>query len=98
MVQIDLKNGYYVEVDTMNYTLKQRYTGKSKTGKEKTATRTCGYFSNMKAVMEQYLFQVQLDVLEGERMTLNQYIEAIEQINAVVVQGLESVLSRYPVK
>ncbi len=98
MVQIDLKNGYYVEIDTMNYTLKQRYTGKDKTGKDKAATRTCGYFSNMKDVMKQYLFQVQLDVLEGERMALSQYIEAIEQINAVAVQGLASALSRYPVK
>ena len=34
MTTIELKSGYYIEIDPMNYTLKQRYTGTAKNGEE----------------------------------------------------------------
>lgn len=34
MTTIELKSGYYIEIDPMNYTLKQRYTGTAKNGEK----------------------------------------------------------------
>lgn len=34
-LKIELINGYYIEVDELNHTLKQRYTGKTKDGQKK---------------------------------------------------------------
>lgn len=40
MTTIALKNGYYIEIDPLNYTLRQKYTGETKSGEEKEAFRT----------------------------------------------------------
>lgn len=48
MTMINLKNGYYIEVDSLNHTLKQRFQGKTKSGEMKDSDRTCGYFPNMR--------------------------------------------------
>lgn len=48
MTRIYLKNGYYIEVDTMNYTLKREYIGKDKDGNVKNAVKACGYFPNIR--------------------------------------------------
>ena len=34
MTTITLKNGYYIEIDPMNYTLRQKYTGENKVWRE----------------------------------------------------------------
>lgn len=38
---IKLINGYYIEIDPLNYTLRQEYIGKTKEGKEKKGTSQC---------------------------------------------------------
>lgn len=35
MTTIELKNGYHIEVDSLNYTLRQRYAGTTKNGEER---------------------------------------------------------------
>lgn len=35
MTTINLTNGYFIEIDDLNYTLKQRYKGKTKDGEER---------------------------------------------------------------
>ena len=42
MTTINLKNGYYIEIDPLNYTLRQKYTGETKSGEKKDAFRTRG--------------------------------------------------------
>ena len=34
MTTITLKNGYYIEIDPLNYTLRQKYTGETKSGQK----------------------------------------------------------------
>lgn len=98
MVRINLNYGYFIEIDTYNYTLKKEYTGKTKDGADKEAVRTCGYFGNIRNCIEKYLKLVQLDMLDEEVLTMQEFIKSIELINKTAINGLEKVLSKFEVK
>lgn len=98
MTTIELKNGYYIEVDSLNYTLRQRYTGTTKDGEGKEAFRTCGYYGNIRQAIEKYIKLTQMDVLSDESVSLMEYVKSIEQANKLAVQGLEHVLDKFPIK
>ena len=97
MTTIELKNGYYIEIDAMNYTLKQRYTGTAKSGDKKEYERVCGYFGKIRTAIEKYIFLVQLDVTDGERLSMQEYVKTIEQVDKIAAQGLEQSLRQYEV-
>ena len=97
-MKINLNYGYYIEVDTYNYTLKQKYDGKTKDGQDKDTVRNCGYFGNIRNAIEKYLIIVQIDLLDYEVLTLQEYVKSIELINKTAVRGLEKELSRFEVK
>ena len=98
MTTINLKNGYYIEIDPLNYTLRQKYTGETKSGEKKDAFRTLGHFGNMESAIRKYIELSQMDVLDGERLTLEEYVDSIQKINAIALQGLREELRRFPVK
>lgn len=98
MTTITLKNGYYIEIDPLNYTLRQKYTGETKSGQKKEAFRTLGHFGNIESVIRKYIELAQLDVLDGERLTLEEYVDSIQKINAIALQGIQEELRRFPVK
>lgn len=98
MTTITLKNGYYIEIDPLNYTLRQKYTGETKSGEKKDAFRTLGHFGNMESAIRKYLELSQMDVLDGERLTLEEYVDSIQKINAIALQGIQEELRRFPVK
>lgn len=98
MTTITLKNGYYIEIDPLNYTLRQKYTGETKSGEKRDAFRTLGHFGNMESAIRKYIELSQMDVLDGERMTLEEYVESIQKINAISLQGIQEELRRFPVK
>ena len=98
MTTITLKNGYYIEIDPLNYTLRQKYTGETKSGEKKDAFRTLGHFGNMESAIRKYLELSQLDVLDGERLTLEEYVDSIQKINAIALQGIQEELRGFSVK
>lgn len=98
MTTITLKKGYYIEIDPLNYTLRQKYTGETKSGEEKEAFRTLGHFGNIESAIRKYFELSQLDVLDGERLTLEEYVDSIQKINAIALQGIQEELRRFPVK
>lgn len=98
MTTIELKSGYYIEVDSFNYTLRQRYIGTAKDGTGKEAFRTCGYYGNIRQAIDKYIKLTQLDVLSDENVSMSEYVKSIEQSNELAVQGLEHVLARFPIK
>lgn len=98
MTTITLKNGYYIEIDPLNYTLRQKYTGETKSGEKKEAFRTLGHFGNIEIAIRKYIELSQMDVLDGERLKLEEYVESIQKINAIAIQGLQEELRRFPVK
>ena len=97
-MKINLNYGYYIEVDTYNYTLKQKYDGKTRDGQDKDSVRTCGYFGNIRNAIEKYLNLVQLDLLDDEVLSLHELVKSIELINKTAIRGLEKELSRFEVK
>lgn len=98
MTTIELKSGYYIEVDSFNYTLRQRYIGTTKDGEGKEAFRTCGYYGNIRQAIDKYIKLTQLDVLSDENVSMSEYVKSIEQSNKLAVQGLEHVLARFPIR
>lgn len=98
MTTITLKNGYYIEIDPLNYTLRQKYTGETKSGEKRDAFRTLGHFGNMESAIRKYIELTRLDVLDGERLTLEEYVDSIQKINAISLQGIQEELRRFPVK
>lgn len=98
MTTITLENGYYIEIDPLNYTLRQKYTGKTKSGEKKEAFRTLGHFGNIESAIRKYLELTQMDVLDGERLTLEEYVDSIQKINAIALHGIQEELRRFPVK
>ena len=98
MTTITLKNGYYIGVDPLSYTLRQKNTGETKAGEKKEAFRTLGHFGNMESAIRKYLELTQLNILDGERLTLEEYVDSIQKINAIALQGIQEELRRLPVK
>ena len=82
----------------MNYTLKQRYAGKNKAGEKMEAEKICGYFGNMKTAIEKYIKLVQLDVMDGEALSLREYVKTIEQCDKIAAQGCYEAVKGYEVK
>lgn len=52
MSAVKLNYGYYIEIDQLNYTLRQQYIGQKRTGEEKEAVRTYGYYGNIRDAMK----------------------------------------------
>lgn len=97
-MKINLNYGYYIEIDTYNYTLKQKYDGKTRDGQDKDSVRTCGYFGNIRNAIEKYLKLVQIDLLDDDVLSLQEYVKSIELINKMAIRGLEKELNRFEVK
>lgn len=98
MAIINLKNGYFIQMESMCYVLKQRYEGKDRDGKPKEATRDIGYFGKMKNLINRYLKEIVSDTLDGEEMELKEYAERVDQAVPLAVQSLDKVLSEFPIK
>ena len=78
-VKIELIEGYFIEVDELNHTLKQRYTGEDKEGNPKDAERTIGYYPNVQACIERIVRLIPLDENDGTTISLREYAEAAEK-------------------
>ena len=95
---INLNYGYYIEIDRLNYTLKQNEKIIDKKGQEKEVTRIWGYFGNLRKLIERYMELCQKDMIADSDVSMMEYVEMVEKANEMAVQGLESVLGRFPVK
>ena len=95
---INLNYGYYIEIDRLNYTLKQNEKIIDKKGQEKEVTRIWGYFGNLRKLIERYLELCQKDMIADSDVSMMEYVEMVERSNEMAVQGLESVLKLFPVK
>lgn len=98
MTTIELKSGYFIEIDPLNYTLKQKFTGKSKSGKEKESVRTFGYYGNLSKAIERYIQLICMDITDGETMRLKEYADTADKAARIALHGIEEELRRLPVK
>ena len=92
MTVINLTNGFFIEIDELNHTLKQKYIGKDKYGNPKEGKRLCGYFNNLDGAIGKFVKLNRTALLACETMELEEYVKRIERINKEAVQAIKSVL------
>lgn len=79
-IRIELINDYFIEVDEMNHTLKQTYTGEDKDGNPKGGCeRTIGYFKTVQDCVERLIRLVALDETDKTIISLREYAECAEK-------------------
>ena len=79
-IRIELINDYFIEVDEMNHTLKQTYTGEDKDGNPKEGCeRTIGYFKTVQDCVERLIRLVALDETDKAVISLKEYAECIDK-------------------
>ena len=88
-MQITLANGYYIDVDERNYTLKQKYENKTKDGELKEIERTCGYFGKLDHALEEFLKANQLDISTDQKMDMEEYAQFVSQVNKAAVEAIK---------
>lgn len=91
-MRIDLINGYYIDIDSMNYTLMQKYDGKDKEGNAKEAVRTLGYFTTLEGALKKFLTLNHIDVMADMGMGMHDYVKKVEESNRMAVQAVKRVL------
>lgn len=89
---INLTNGYWLEIDKMNITLKQKYTYKDKQGDQKETEREIGYFSTIEGAIKRFLNNNQIDLLSDTAMEMEEYIKSIKEINETAVRQFKTII------
>ena len=91
-MKINLSNGYYIDSDPLNYILKQSYIGKTKDGKEKECTRTCGYYGSIRKAVEGFIDMNNKALTAEYEGDLMRYVGVIEKLNEMAVSDVEKAI------
>lgn len=89
---INLANGYYIDVDPLNYTLKQKYAGKKKDGTLKEADRTHGYYPTLESAVERFITLNQIDCGADLAVDLREYVEFVRDANLQAIKDVKKLL------
>lgn len=91
-MQINLINGFYIETDNRNFTLKQKYIGTRKDGTKKESVKIISHCGSLEQALETFLRLNQIPQDSKLTVDLMEYANYIEQSNKEAVQALKSVL------
>lgn len=92
-MKVILTNGYYIEIDGLNHTLKQKYIAEKKNDKSKYETeKVCGYYNNLAGAVEKFIKLNQIDLMAQEAFEMSEYVKSIEEINKTAIKAIKSVL------
>lgn len=86
-MQIQLINGYYIERDKRNYTLKQRYQGKSK-----ETVKIISHHQDLEGAVKAFLTINQVSEMSKLSLDLMQYARMVEESNRNAVRAIQSVI------
>lgn len=89
MPVIELCNGYFIDVDPLNYTLKQKYPGSTSDGKAREGIRTIGYYPNLVSALKRFSELMRLEELGDRSYSLFGYLEAVEKADKKVMDFLQ---------
>ena len=77
---IELFDDYFIEVDELNHTLKKRYIGKNtKTGEEKQAEKTIGYYKDTQDCIERFVRLICLEECNNMVISMREYANMAEK-------------------
>ena len=88
-MQIILINGYYIETDNRNFTLKQKYIGTRKDGTKKEAVKIISHCGSLEQALETFLRLNQIPHDSKLAVDLMEYANHIEQSNKEAVRALK---------
>ena len=88
-MQINLINGYYIDVTPNNFTLKQKYIGTRKDGTKKESVKIISHCGSMEQALDLFLRINQVPKEAKIAVDLMEYAYFIEQSNKEAVQALK---------
>ena len=91
-MQINLINGYYIETDNRNFTLKQKYIGKRKDGTKKESVKIISHCGSLEQALETFLRLNQIPQDSKLAVYLMEYVNLVERSNKEAVRALKSIL------
>ncbi len=91
-MQINLINGYYIDVTPNNFTLKQKYIGTRKDGTKKEAVKIISHCGSLEQALETFLRMNQISQDSKLAFDLMEYVNLVERSNKESVRALKSVL------
>lgn len=72
--KVMLSDGYSVEIDPLNFTLKQKRKITGQDGKEKTVEKIVGYYGSLQQCVEKIIQCKQLDDMAGMEIPIDRYV------------------------
>ena len=91
-MQINLINGFYIDVTPNNFTLKQKYIGTRKDGTKKESVKIISHCGSLEQALETFLRMNQIPQDSKLAVDLMEYVNLVERSNKEAVQALKSVL------
>ena len=88
-MQINLINGFYIETDNRNFTLKQKYIGTRKDGTKKESVKIISHCGSLEQALELFLRINQVPKETKLSVDLMEYANHIEQSNKEAVRALK---------
>ena len=88
-MQINLINGFYIETDNRNFTLKQKYIGTRKDGTKKESVKIISHCGSLEQALETFLRLNQIPHDSKLSVDLMEYANHIEKSNKEAVQALK---------
>ena len=88
-MQINLINGFYIETDNRNFTLKQKYIGTRKDGTKKDAVKIISHCGSLEQALDLFLRINQVPKESKMAVDLMYYANYIEQSNKEAVRALK---------
>lgn len=82
---IELTDGYYIEIDEYNHTLKRKYVGKDKDGVDKIQEKVYGFYNKLSGAVEGFIKHNQLAKSPYKVASLREYVKNIEELNKIAV-------------
>lgn len=88
-MQINLINGYYIDVTPNNFTLKQKYIGTRKDGTKKESVKIISHCGSLEQALDLFLRINQVPKEAKLSVDLMEYANHIEQSNKEAVRALK---------
>ena len=90
---ITLTDGFFVEIDPLNVTLKRKYTYyNKKNNTEKETVKTLGYYSTLEEVLMAFVKERQKLYLSDLTMNLDEYVRMVDESNKEAVSQLKAIM------
>lgn len=91
-MKIKLDQEFYIEVDSLNHTLKQKYKGETRDGEAKQAERVIGYYPDVEQCVERYLEERQKLLSPDKAMTIREYVNLVKRSNKEALEAIKKVI------